>query len=64
MEPTDEGNHATNPPSEDEIHPLYKKTAYKNSTIHEVNFVLRNGSAILCSCPKPDQVKFATAGFR
>ena len=35
MEPTDEGNHATNPPSEDEIHPLCKKAAYKNSTIPE-----------------------------
>lgn len=35
MEPTDEGNHATNPPSEDEIHSLRKKTVYKNSTIPE-----------------------------
>jgi len=25
MEPTDEGNHATNPPSEDEIHPFCKR---------------------------------------
>ena len=63
MEPTDEGNHVTNPPSEDEIHPLCKKAAYKNSTIPEGKFSPRKGSAILCSCPEPDQVKFATAGF-
>jgi len=33
MEPTDEENHATNPPSEDEIHSLCKKTAYRYSDI-------------------------------
>ena len=57
MEPTDEGNHATNPPSKDEIHPLCKKAAYKNSNIPMGKFSPRNGSAILCNCPEPDQVK-------